>query len=414
MNRDYTVIRELVQRYAEYAALPQQETNRTNWRKLNGLESGRPMVMIDQLPWHELNSDGELTLACDDPFLRSVENALRQTLYKWEHIPADMVLDPFIRVPKAYSSSGYGVESADHAIALDDKNTSAQAHEYQDKIRNDGDLALFQTPVVTHDRRESQRRKELCQEIFGDILPVYLTGHVAYSHVWDIITTFRGVTPVYFDLADRPDFVAETIHRFVEMHMGMLDQMEEQGLLEANDLVHCTGAYVDELPATQRLPEEDSISLKSSECWTYAASQLFASVSPEMHRQYDIEPMMPIYRRFGLVYYGCCEPLDNKIEIIRAIPNVRKISISPWADPFRAAEQLRGDYVLSRKPTPAVLAESVLDEERVRKDIRETLRACRQSATPCEIILKDVSTVSYRPQNLIRWERLVRDTIENS
>lgn len=414
MKRDHKVVRDLVQRYAEYAALPQQEITRTNWKKLNGLQAGKPMVMIDQLPWHELNGEEELTLRCDDPFLREVENRVRQTLYKWEHIPADMVLDPFIRVPKVYTNSGYGVEQADHAIALDEKNTSAQAHEYQDKIRNDGELARLQTPTITHDTLESRRRKEICHDIFGDILPTYLTGHVAYSHVWDIITMFRGVTPVYFDLADRPEFVDNIIRRFVEMHMGMLDQMEDQGLLEANDLVHCTGSYVDELPATQRPPEADQIALKSSQCWTFAASQLFASVSPEMHQKYDIEPMMPIYRRFGLVYYGCCEPLDNKIDIIRAIPNVRKISISPWADPARAAEQLRGDYVLSRKPTPAVLAESVLDEDRVRSDIQGTLRACRETGTPCEIILKDVSTVSYKPENLFRWERLVREIVESN
>lgn len=413
MNQDHAIIRELVSRYAECAALPQQQINKANWKKLNGLQPVKPMVMIDQLPWHELAIDDELTLVCEDPFLRSLENSLRQTLYKWKHMPADMVLDPFIRIPKAYTSSGFGVDRVDHALALDEKNTSAQAHEYEDIIPSPDELAKLQTPTIAHDEEESRRRKERCEDIFGGILPSYLTGHVAYSHVWDIITTFRGVTPIYFDLADKPEFMMDTINRFVEMHMGALDQLESQGLLEANDLIHCTGQYVDELPATDRAPDDDQIPLRASDCWTYSAAQLFASVSPEMHREYDIEPMMPIYKRFGLVYYGCCEPLDNKIDIIRAIPNVRKISISPWADPARAAEQLQGDYVMSRKPTPAVLAEPVLDEARVEKDVKDTLAACERNGTTCELILKDVSTVGYKPENLFRWERLVRETIEN-
>jgi len=40
------------------------------------------------------------------------------------------------------------------------------------------------------------------------------------------------------------------------------------------------------------------------------------------------------YEKFGLVYYGCCEPLDGKIDIVREIPNLRKISMSPWVDFF--------------------------------------------------------------------------------
>ena len=414
MEKDRETIRELVKQYAEYAALPQQQVNKRNWMALNGLKPQKPMVMIDQLPWHELNIDDELTLQCEDQFLQSVETSLRQIIYKWRHMPADMVLDGFVRIPKAFSNSGYGVSVDDQTLTLDENNKSALSHSYEDKISSEEDLAQFLTPTIKHDAAESRRRKELCGDIFGDILPPYLTGHVAYSHVWDVITTFRGVTPIYLDLAERPELVMKTIKRFVEMHMQALDQYEQEGLLEANDLIHCTGAYLDELPATDRTPEDDQKKLDAGECWTFAAAQVFASVSPDMHMEFDIDPMRPIFERFGLVYYGCCEALDKKIDKIKSIPNVRKISISPWADPANAAEQLGGDYVLSRKPTPAVLAEHTLDEGRVAKEITETLKTCRDNGTPCEFILKDVSTVKYKPQNLFRWENLVRDSIDNS
>ncbi len=46
----------------------------------------------------------------------------------------------------------------------------------------------------------------------------------------------------------------------------------------------------------------------------------------------------------------------TKIYILKSIPNPRKISISPWADPEEAAERIGDNYVLSLKPSPASLA----------------------------------------------------------
>lgn len=41
------------------------------------------------------------------------------------------------------------------------------------------------------------------------------------------------------------------------------------------------------------------------------------------------------------------------------------------------------------------------------------IRASEQYGTPCEFILKDISTVNYQPQRLSRWSELVKSVIEN-
>ena len=71
------------------------------------------------------------------------------------------------------------------------------------------------------------------------------------------------------------------------------------------------------------------------------------------------------------------------------------------------------DYVLSRKPNPASVAEPHLDEEELRKDILETLTLCRENNTPCDFVLKDISSVCYNPENLTRWEQVVMETVKN-
>ena len=61
-KNDKKIIRELAKEVAQIACLPVQEEKRRLWRALNGLRPEKPMIMIDQLPWHEMNVDDELTL----------------------------------------------------------------------------------------------------------------------------------------------------------------------------------------------------------------------------------------------------------------------------------------------------------------------------------------------------------------
>lgn len=132
-----------------------------------------------------------------------------------------------------------------------------------------------------------------------------------------------------------------------------------------------------------------------------------------MHDEFEIQYMKPIYDRFGLVNYGCCEPLHNKIDIIRQIKNVRAISVSPWANVDIAAEAMGNDYVMARKPNPAFVAFDTMDEDVIRKDIRETLSACKRNNTPVMFVLKDITTIRHQPERLDRWHDIVKQEIEN-
>ena len=71
---------------AAVAAMPVHKEKAGLWRKLNDLESARPMVWINEIPWHEMNVDDELTLRTANPWARELETRLRRTLYQWRHI----------------------------------------------------------------------------------------------------------------------------------------------------------------------------------------------------------------------------------------------------------------------------------------------------------------------------------------
>jgi len=400
-------IRDLGKRYAEIAALPRQQETIDGWRRLNGLQTTRPMVQIDQLPWHELDWGEDKLVTRDDdlvgkmPGFWSIEGRLRRTIYAWENFKADMVVLPCVGIAKTVRNAQIGP-----AWKVERKGLSQH---YEEQLTTIEEVRALETPVIETDPELDRQRLEQMSELFDGILPVKLVGQGRHSGLWDRITTLISPERVLYDLIDRPEYVSELVAKFVEMESGVLDQYEEHGLLEAAPPdIHCTGAFCDELPSA----DYDGAKATAKDTWTFSMAQIFSEVSPAMQDEFDITPLKPLLDRYGLVYYGCCEPLHHKIDIVRKLSTVRKISVSPWADKEVAAERIHGDYVFSAKPNPAHVAMGSFDADLVRKDLAETVEICRRHNTPCELILKDVSTVCNDPGRLTQWEQIAMEVVE--
>ncbi len=84
--------------------------------------------------------------------------------------------------------------------------------------------------------------------------------------------------------------------------------------------------------------------------------------------------------------------------------------MSPWVSLERAARVVGADYVFSRKPSPAVLAEHDWRLERARAELVEALDATR--GLHVEVIMKDVSTVRYEPRRLWEWSQMAMTQVE--
>ena len=406
---DQAIIRELAKRVAAIAALPVQKEKKRLWRKLNARKPERPMVMIDQVCWNELNADGSLTLQCQDPACRAYEDSLRKILFQWAHFPVDMVVEPFIRVRKAIQNTGFGVTTqADYAVS--DPTNDVVGQHFSNQFEHDDDLDKVNMPVITHDPRETARRLETAHDLFDGILGIVEEGaDPGYMTIWDPISFWMSVEGALYALIDRPEFMAALVRKVVVGKLSMLDQLESQGLLcGPQPLVHCTGAWTDDLPAPGFNPAHP----RSRDLWMFSMAQMFSTVSPDMFDEFEIQPCLPLFERFGCVYYGCCEPLDRKMEQVRKIPNLRKVSMSPWVDEEIGAAEIGNDYVYSRKPNPALLAWPQFNEQAVREHLQSTVAVCARHGCPLELILKDLSTVKYEPQRLFTWARIAMEAVQ--
>ena len=106
---DREILRTLASQLAEVAALPVHAEKARLWQKLNDLQSERPMVWINEICWHELDADGELTLRTKHPWAREQESELRRTLYQWRHLPGDMIVNDWLACPLAIHSTDFGI-----------------------------------------------------------------------------------------------------------------------------------------------------------------------------------------------------------------------------------------------------------------------------------------------------------------
>jgi hypothetical protein len=397
-DKDRAILRELASKVAEIAALPVQEEKRRLWRKLNGLNPERPMVTIDQVCWGEMDIDGKLALRCEDQECRGYETLFRRVLFQWEYFPVDMVVEPFIKVYKAVHNSGFGVTTQEHTLAAYE-SADILSHKYENQFNSVDDVMnKVKQPVVTHDEAETKRRMETAHWLFNGIMPLREEGFDPYLSIWDPIASWMSVEDALYGMVDKPEMMHALAKRIADGYMSELDQLEDQGLLcHSQALIHCTGAFTDDLPAPGFNPEKP----RTKDIWMYSMAQMLSTVSPAMFEEYDIDYLMPIFERFGLVYYGCCDPLDGKMKEVKKIPHLRKVSMSPWANKERGAERIGKDYVFSNKPNPAYI--SAFNEDVVRKDLEQTRTVCEKYGCPLEFIFKDISTVGHEPLRLKKW-----------
>ena len=406
--------RDILRRLAwEYYTLSQQDRfieNRKLHKAVNDLKQIRPVVLIDELPWHEMNIGNELDLVCEHPMLRGFEWYLRSTIYKAKHLPADMVIRPYLPVQKVVHSSGIGITVDETTISTDGANHIV-SHEFHDQLATEEDLEKIHDPVITYDEEETRERLERIGNLVGDLVPVRLTGFdYASSGTWDTIATFRGVSNLLIDLADRPEFMHKMVRKLGDANWSAMKQYEALNLFESDpESLHCTPILTDDLPGEGF----DGRHVGFQNIWGRAFAQIFGSVSKEMHEEFDIDYIKDTIGQCGLVYYGCCEPLDKKIDIVEKIPHLRKISITPWADVHVAAEAIGKKYVLASKPNPASVAVGMLDKEALKKEIGTILHAVKSNGCSCDIVLKDISTCSGRPENIFEWEQIVTGMVRN-
>ena len=406
-SEDREILRELAKKLAGISEMPLMEERRNLWRRHNRMEGVRPVVYVDpQGAWCELLPDR--VLSCRDDNARRIEMELRRRIYVAEHFASDNVVEKEWIVRKVINSSGWGLEP--HRTHSEN---SRGAFGFSPVIETSADLKKFRIPEITHDEFATRKQEESFQSLFGDILTVRLKGIDSLSyHLMNQFSALRGLQELLMDMIENPGMVHDAMAFLEEGHRQILRQYVEQNLLSLNNdntPIYTSGhGYTDELPKAGHMAGQ----VRPKDMWCWAEAQEMAVVSPEMHQEFAFPYEKRLLEPFGLNGYGCCDDVTRKLDFVLGIPNLRRVSVSPWADVELCAERIRGDVIFMWKPHPAHLVGNFSKPD-IQSYLRHTVEVTRSEGCTLEIVLLDTHTCENHPERFDEWTMIAHEEVES-
>jgi hypothetical protein len=348
-GKDVKTLRELARQVARIAAKSVQDERRELWRRHNSLQRTRPLVLSLGMPfWEEWFPDQ--SLQCQDPLFRAHERSLRQKIFQ-DELNDDTVMEPWINVKATYQPPTGDCRWGPQ-IRFSERTAPRGAFAFRPCVEAEQDFAKLVFPRHAIDEEDTARNFGRMQDAIGDILTVNLDRGPFYHE--------NQAVPYSKELAD---------------------------------------------------PAADGRPVARDKLWVFCASQETTLVSPAMFDEFMLAYQAPIISKFGLIAYGCCEDLTRKIGLLKKIPNMRRISVTPWADMPRCVEQIGQEYVLSWRPNPAEVICRGLDVERIRRITTEGLKAA--AGCHVDITIKDHETLPAGPDSLIECIRIMKNIAED-
>jgi hypothetical protein len=415
--KDRVTIRELASRWRDLASLPAMAERKRQWKAVHDLRAERPMILVETPSIEGFVDAAELR--CTDPCLRGVESILRDTIRHAEELGDDVVVEPYYRLGWQMELPGFGVPVEQHHAHMAD-DSSSLGYSFNFPITTPAEVSRLERRRFGVNREKTLALARTLEDLMGDILPVRVgnydhfstepgnegwTGTFFFGLTWQIFRFIGNIGLLYW-LYDAPDAIHRLMDYMVADRTRLFDYMEREGLLTPNTdnqmAGPCSYGYVSALPGPR---EAGPARLK--DLWAWAESQETTAISPAMFREFVLPSLAALASRFGLVYYGCCEPVHDRLDLIMAaIPNLRSVSVSGWSDSRRVAEMLGKRYVFSRKPTPAYLSGASPNWDLVVQDMQKTAAAARDCNV--EVLFRDIYTINGDWPRLSRWVAMTR------
>jgi hypothetical protein len=400
-QKDRELLIELAEVYHRFANDPIEIEKQTLQRRKNNLDWVRPLVIcFPEISWREIIRDEDLL--CEGQIARGWERQLRQLIFTAE-TGSDECLPGSFNLGYVHGGLEWGIGMQQIG------DLHAGSYRWEAPIQKPDDIEKMNLPIMEVDFAGSDDLLALAEDVFSVVLPV--KRKEAWFWTTGLTQTFiylRGLEQMMFDMMDNPAFVHALMALLSDGTGMFLDELQTKGLLFPNwDIAYCGSGG---LGVTDALPQQDYAGIvRLCDQWGFSESQETVGVSPRMFAEFILPYQKPLMEKFGLTYYGCCEPVDQRWKYLREIPNLRRISVSPWSDRQKMADFLGQEYVFCLKPNPAFLAFDHFPEEEIRQYVQETLAIAGECHL--EFILKDVTTVRQQPARIKRWVRIVKEEI---
>lgn len=402
-KKDREILKKLALKILNIAQKDIEKEKKDLWYAHNSLKDVRPLILTDvENGWNEIITERDLE--CSGSLARRWEVVLRKEIFWGNSIKDDKPVEPIFELGYTYKESSLGVSEEYHG------GKSGGSYTWSAPIKNLDDLSKLHFSNIKIDYKTTLHAFSIANDIFKDILNVRIRNSWWWSWglTYDAVKLI-GLQNLLIYFYDNPELLHKVMEFIRDNGLNKLDFLEKSHLLSLNN----NSSYVGSggTGYSRELPKEDIFTsgIKTGDLWGFCESQETGQVSPQMFEEFVFQYQLPFLKRFGLNCYGCCEPLDKRWHIVKKAPNLRRVSVSAWADPIKMAEFLANKYVYSYKPNPAELAVPDINEDSIRSKIKNILNITKGCVL--EIIMKDNHTLGKNPKNIINWTRIVREEI---
>ena len=400
-KKDLEILRELAKKQVEMAHTPKMDSLRAEW-KLHGAfdKNSRPMIRIETGTF-----SGDVIpqfMSCETQAARKLEWELISNTINHEYFCDDNLVLDYLPVHAQMHFVPFGID-----LTVAHPKEESLGHEFVPAIIDlEQDFHKLGKSRFGIDVESSKKWVDYRNEILGDILPSRISPFALYCCLTQAIVHIMKMEDMFTAMFDYPELFHEMMGKLTADYLAHFDMMEQGGILlpTTDECGLAQGSYCfdNELPVSGE-------GLKTTDIWGYMDSQETSGVSPDMFAEFFAPYYSQISSRYGLFSYGCCEAVDPIWDNFLAnVKNLRKVSISPWANEEFMGEKLRNkNIVYMRKPSPNFLGVGKhLDEDAVAAHINATVQAAR--GCHLEIIQRDVYKINNSTQKVKRFVEIIR------
>lgn len=394
-------LRTLAQTQLEIAGSEKNLERTKEWYAHNAGCGERPMIHleIDNFTDEVLLPQME----CQDPMARKIEKRLLHNFFNQQVLDDDKVVAPYFGVWWDIDLKPWGF-----TVQKEDAEDGGVGHHFAEQVEELGEeIDKFGPSIFTLKTDETNAYFEAAQDAFGDILPVKRVGKSMTSWLTQDLVHIMGMNNMCYALYDYPDELIQVMNQLADDYLAFFEKWQADGLL------YPTAGFEElnqgSICLTKELPAEGPVGL--DQIWLHMDSQETVSVSPEMFREIFWPAYKKVADRFGMVSFGCCDPLERLWPCLSELTNLRKASISPWTDEAFMGEALAGSKIIyQRKPSPNYLGvDEVLNEEAWREHIVTTLKHAQ--GCKLEITIRDAYTIHNNIDKAKRCVEIMKESI---
>ena len=404
-TKDKEILRRLAFHQMELACSDINHQRIKDWYDHNDYKGKRPMIHFELGSFQD--EILQKRLLCVDEDARGIEADLYREFVNFEVFDDDKPVRDYFPLQWNTWFLPFDLEvKTKHAPG------GGVGHQFVDQI---GDLSKFlpkqKKSSYGLNREDTMNRKEMLDDLFGDILPVRIEGLSVSCYLTYYVIKLMGMETMLFSICDYPDEFQEMMCRLSDDFLEYYRFCESEALyLPTVGFEHVgQGSFAFNTTLKQEPP------VKISDIWLHMNSQESVVLSPEMFDEFVFPYYKKISDNFGRLSYGCCEPVDAFWKkSFSKFNNLGKITISPWCDQEFMGNELRGkNIIFHRKPSPNYIGvNKELDENAFCEHINETLKFAK--GCHLEITQRDVYTIYNDEAKARRYVALIRNCIENN